>query len=507
MSETNPAPYYTDEISISEVLLKLWAKRGLIIMLPLIFAGLTFIGLLVGKTAMHNEVSLYIELNGIVLTEDVIHSDDESGTSPRSTGTSDAADGVGVGGVVNYKITTRYPNRTIFSPQDLTNPTVINLLAADTTLDPQDLAKAIDVHFGTPLSNGVLLEYKAALSASSKSSAEDIVLLNARYQRKLNAAAKRGVKIIVDYVALGVPLEEGKRIAELLPKLWNRVYTEQFATQISPDIATQRWTSYNFDVTSAIGLQEADIQLTNLKKGVELLATDNRLRGVKSSLGTTAADLKGYVDEFRTIFFDPLFLYAFNRDDTLTRIYAQDLRFEIQEINQEITELNERLAEIAAFSGSQGSASTGAGGGGDMMKLDGSALSTVVSLAEQAALSSYLQTSLDARFDLVQRRSTLSTRLDRITSDSVSGTISESFIETAVTRYKTITSDYNDILTNALSIVQANTPSFYAVVTQPATEESLIGKRDLLFLALAVALGGMVAIIAALLWPRPEGAP
>ena len=56
-------------------------------------------------------------------------------------------------------------------------------------------------------------------------------------------------------------------------------------------------------------------------------------------------------------------------------------------------------------------------------------------------------------------------------------------------------------------MLQANTPSFYNVMTQPDnTEGSLMAKRDVLFIALALALGGMLAIIAALVWPKPEGA-
>ena len=473
----NPAPY-EDEISISELLLKLWAKRGLIVMLPLIFAGLTIVGLLISKSVSHSELSFYIELHGIALS--IAENDSDE------------------------RITARYPNGTIFSPQDLTNPTVITLLADEAGLDPQALAENIDVQFGTPLSNGVLMEYKAALSANSKASAEDLASLNARYQRKLDAAAKRGLKITLNYVALGVSLMEGERVAALLPKSWNRVYTEQFATQISSDIATLRWTEYSFDLSSAIGLQEADIQLKNLRNGVELLATDDRLKGVKNFRGTTAADLRGYIDDFRSIFFDPLFRYAFNREGTLAKVYAQDLRFEIQEIDREVAELNDRLAEIRKFQGTARSDAVNTNGARDMAQLDGSALSTVVNLAEQAALSSYLQASLDARYELIKKRAMLSTRLDRITADANSGQISESFIETAIARYETITSSYADILIKAQSVLQANTPAFYAVTTQPDTDGSLIGKRDLLFIALAIALGGMLAVIAALVWPQRQ---
>ena len=61
-------PYYDDEISISELLMKLWAKRGLIVMLPLVLAGLTVAGLLLSKTSQQTILNYYIELNGITLT-------------------------------------------------------------------------------------------------------------------------------------------------------------------------------------------------------------------------------------------------------------------------------------------------------------------------------------------------------------------------------------------------------------------------------------------------------
>ena len=82
MSDTPLSAYeqhrYDDEISISELLMKLWAKRGLIVMLPLVFAGLTLVGLLVSKTSQQNEVSLYVELVGISLRDAVSDNDNDS---------------------------------------------------------------------------------------------------------------------------------------------------------------------------------------------------------------------------------------------------------------------------------------------------------------------------------------------------------------------------------------------------------------------------------------------
>ena len=480
----NHAPY-DDEISIYDLLLKLWAKRGLIVILPLIFAGLTVIGLLIGKTSAQNEVSVYIELNGITLSAAARDSDGDSDSDS------------------DKKITTRYPNGTFFSPQDLLNPTVIGGLAGKTGLDSKALTENIDVQFGTPISNGVLIEYKAALAANSKASSQDLAVINERYRAKLEAAAKRGLKVTIDYVALGISKEAGGEIVERLLQLWNKVYTEQFVTYLSPEIASLRWTETKFDLTSRIGLQEADIQLTNLKLGVDLISKDDRLKGMNTGQGPLAADLAGYIDDFRSIFFDPLFLGAFGSEDTLTRVYAQDLRFKLDELDREIDELNQRLKDISDFqTGAKGLRSGDNGREGP--QLDGDALSTVVNLAEQAALSSYLQTSLDQRYELIKERAVLSTRLERIGVGNSKEQIGAEFTALAQARYERITAGYANILALAQSTLASQTPSYYSIITQPDTEGSLLSKRDLLFLALAIALGGMLAIIAALVWPEKQ---
>ena len=493
LTSYNPAPY-DDEISISELLLKLWAKRGLVVMLPLVLAGLTLVGLLMGKTNHQNTVSFYIELNGISLTSVPKSTDSDSDRDSDRDSNRDS----------DSEVTTRYPNGTRFSPQDLSNPSVISLLAAETGLETKDLAEHINIEFGTPVSNGVLLEYKAALAANSKASMQDLAALNARYEAKLAAASKRGLKITVNYVELGISQSEGSGIAELLPRLWNRVYTEQFATRLPAEISTLRWTENRFDLTSAIGLQEADVQLANLAQGAELIAKDDRFKGIRGGQGTLAGDLAGYIEDYRSIFFDPLFLAAFRKNDTLTRVYTQDLKFEMAELEQEIAEVNQRLTDIRQFQGGE-RAAAGASTAREATQLDGSALSTVVNLAEQAALSSYLQESLDLRYELTKKLGVLNTRLARINPDAgESATVGDDFVTLAIERYDTITQSYEDILTKAQAIADANSPTFYSVITQSNTEGSLIAKRDLLFIVLALALGGMLAIIASLVWPQRQ---
>ena len=142
--------------------MKLWAKRGLIVFLPLVLAGLTVAGLLVTKVNSSDKLSYYIELTGL----------------------KDNA----------------YPNGTAFSPQDLLNPQVTAELKERFALDSgANIGQSMQVAFGSPLSEGVLTEYRAALSANSKASPEEIALINERYEQRVDAAGRRGPRIEVDY--------------------------------------------------------------------------------------------------------------------------------------------------------------------------------------------------------------------------------------------------------------------------------------------------------------------
>ena len=493
MSDRPISPYYDDEISISELLMKLWAKRGLIVALPLVLAGLTLVGLLVGKTSQHNTVSFYIELDGISLSSSPANSNSNSDTDTDTDTDTDS------------DITTRYPNGTLFSPQDLMNPSVIAAVASQYALPSAELANHIDVQFGTPLSAGVLKEYEQAIAANSKASAQELGALNQQYERKFQATSKRGLKISVNFVELGVTEASGSQIAESLAKEWNTIYRKQFVTALPAAVAGLRWTDVVYDITSNVGIQEADNQLRQLQIGAELLAQDERLRGLKNARGTTASDLAGYFEDFRDIFFEPMFLATFSDGSSLSKIYEQDLRLRETELAHQIAELDTRLADIRSYQQQDRTSSSAQSGARDATQIDGSALNTIVNLAAQASLSGYLQRTLDERYQLVQERTQLQTRLSRIAPDQGSDTLlSPDFKELAQARYGTLVTGYADLLKNAQAILDSTLPSYYSVITQPEAEGTLVDKRDLLFIALAIALGGMLAIIAALVWPQRQ---
>ena len=472
-------PYYDDEISISELLMKLWAKRGLIVMLPLVLAGLTVAGLLLGKTSQQTVLNYYIELNGITL----------------SSADSDSV----------KTITTRYPNGIVFSPQDLMNPSVLQLLATQYSIEVDQISEEVAVDFGTPLSKGVLVEYEAALSANSKASAETLAAINERYQEKLAASAKRGLKISVDYVALELSKERGQQLAVDLASTWNTIFTTQFKTQITPAAISQRVPLYSHDVTSTVGFLAAENQLKQIEEGTQALAKDGRLAALSTQYGTTAADLLGYLEDFRSIYFDPLYVNAFAQDSALSGLYRRDTQLQINEISEDIEELNSRLTDIQQFQrGALGSSSPSRDLNNGSAQYDGSALTEVVSLAERAALSGYLEQTLNARRELTAKRAALQTKLQRIdnAAELANMSVTDDFLKVAVTRYNDVVGAYGGLIEAARAMLIAETPSYFSPITQPNTSGRLLEKRDSLFIALALALGGMLAVIAALVWPQ-----
>ena len=252
----------------------------------------------------------------------------------------------------------------MFSPQDLVNPAVLADLASQYKTSVSALAENLDAQFGTPLSQGVQVEYAAALAANSKADASTIAGINERYQQKIAATAKRGLKISVNFVALELSREAGTQLAVDLAKTWNRIFTTQFKTRLSPDVISQKRPRYELDVTSTVGFLAAENQLKMIQKGTEMLAQDGRLAGLTDETGATAGDLLGYLEDFRAIYFDPLYLNAFAQRSALSDLYLRDTQLAIDELSEEIEELNTRLTDIQNYQqgGNSFSNATGASG-------------------------------------------------------------------------------------------------------------------------------------------------
>ena len=461
---------HTDEISIGELIEKLWRKRGLIVFLPLVLAGLTVAGLLLTKATSAEKLSYYIELTGL----------------------KDNA----------------YPNGTAFSPQDLLNPQVTAELGQRFPVkNTGDLGESIQVQFGTPLSEGVLTEYRAALSANSKASPEEIALINQRYEERVNATARRGLRIEVDYVGLGLTKSQGTELAYALPQVWNQVFSSRFRIFLDAGIASLPTVETDVDITTTVGALEAELQLTSIKEGIGILKEDARFRALQAN-GVSPGDLERKITDFQRIYFDPIYSGTFSEESGLSAIYRRDLVLELAELDASLEELNERIVAITELQRTNTGSSTGRNefnSGSSQVQIEGDALNQLVTLSRTASLAEYLQASFDERIELIQRKATINTRLQKMGDGDGDGPLSDEFVLVAAERFTSIKKLYGALLLDAQKTARAEAPSLYEVGTE-VQGNRLLQRRDFLFIALALAIGGMIAVITAFLAPARRGA-
>ena len=507
MNDSAQQPYDDDEISISELLMKLWAKRGLIVMLPLVLAGLTIALLLATKATAPNTLVYYVELVGI----ESRLGDAEGAPSGAGAGMGAGAN-AGAGAQQNISTQTRYPNGTAFSPQDLLNPEVTARLAAQFGIESGQLAaEGIFVRYGTPLTEGLLQEYQAALAANSKASTEDLAQIASRYDERIRAAARRGLRIDVDYVELGIDASTGKLVAQALPQIWNEVYSSRFRIFIDSGVLGLSLAEYRgASIATTVGALEADLQLRGITKGVELLRNDARFRALRSATGATPAELAQGITDFRSIYFEPIYSSSFASDDSLARVYRRDLELSMKELDIALDELNARIdtiTELQTRGTSTGGSMATMGRDSSQVEISGDSLGQLVTLSRQASLAEYLTTSFDARFELVTDKADLTTRYEKMITNSAvdsAGMLSADFVKSAEKRFKTIQEEYTSLLTSAQAMALNETPSLYQAMSEVTGSAGLIEKRDALFIALALALGSMLAIIATLVWPQRQ---
>ena len=498
---------FDDEISISELLMKLWAKRGLIVMLPLVLAGLTIALLLATKATAPNILVYYVELVGIES-----RLGDAGGSPSGADANGGASAGELTGAQQNISAQSRYPNGTAFSPQDLLNPEVTSRLATQFGIESGQLAaEGISVRYGTPLIPGLLQEYKAALASNSKASVEDLAQIASRYDERILAAARRGVRIDVDYAKLGIDASTGTLVAQALPMIWNEVYATRFRIFIDSGVlGLSLAKNSDASIATTVGAIEADLQLRGITKGVELLRDDARFRALRSATGATPAELAQRITDFRSVYFEPIYSSSFASDDSLARVYRRDLELSMKELDIALDELNARIdtiTELQTRGASTGGSMTTMGRDSSQVQIGGDSLGQLVDLSRQASLAEYLTTSFDARLELVASKADLTTRYEKMIANSAvssANMLSADFVETAETRFKTIQEEYASLLTSAQAMALNETPSLYQAMSEVTESASFIEKRDGLFIALALALGGMLAVIAALVWPQRQ---
>ena len=262
----------------------------------------------------------------------------------------------------------------------------------------------------------------------------------------------------------------------------------------------------NIRLDTTVGAAEADLTLDIMATGLEKLRDDARFRAIFFD-GVTPADAIAALESFRNLYFDPIFTSSFTEAGGLSSVYRRDLQLQLFELQSQLTELDSRIAvilEVQQRSSNEGLASSNNARGGSQIQLESDALGQLVSLSTAASLAEYLQETLNQRLDFVSQQARINTRLAKMGSAEGNlkldqNSLDANFYSAAFQKFQNLQANYEGLVAQAQASALAETPALYQVMTE-VMGEKLLERRDFLFIALALALGGMLAIVTALLW-------
>jgi len=178
-----------DEISLTDIALRFWSRRGVLVAVPALFVAAVAIYVFASMATAVLPTVHYVELRAI-----------EKG---------------------------KYPSGAVFSPKDLLAPEVIAEVARQVKVDAVALRRAVNVEYGTPTASGVIAAFEQRISQKGLSPV-DIERITADFEESLARANERGLRITVDHASLGLPPQASAAMASLIPSIWADIFSERY---------------------------------------------------------------------------------------------------------------------------------------------------------------------------------------------------------------------------------------------------------------------------------------
>ncbi len=451
---------FDDEISLADIMHKLWRRRGVMVMVPIFTGALGVLAALLIATQSTAPIIHYVNLTGI-----------DKG---------------------------KYPNGVDFSPRDLQSPEVLSSLADKFGIEQFDnFEEAVSVSYGVPTTRGILQKYEVRLSQKGLKAAE-IDAINAELNEELGRATEKTAQIAIDYQSIGVDEGLAAQMALALPTIWAEVFTTKFRvldnTQLS---GMSRVETLLLDTPVAV--LEVNDYIIEMIRGLEIIESDARLSGLQTVSGSTAADLLSRVEDFNKLYLSAIMGRNLNNKDEITEFYQNDIFLRLVQINELVEGIDSTIYSIkSVISGEVNEVVPGQSYGADRMQVTGDAISDIVNLVNKSSLSDYMTGLLDEKMRLIQTRSELKLRLSKIKQDIKFPPI---FIKNTEKKLNILNKEYIELLVAAREMNRQNNKTLSQSLGSPHRAGSLIPKLGILIIQLSIVAGGFIAAVAALLMP------
>lgn len=456
-----------DSISLSDIFWRLWDRRGIIVLVPLLLVGFAVLFVVVSSLVQDRPVTHLISLRNIE--------------------------------------NQRYPNGTEFSPRDLLIPEVLTELRRRFDIAPDiDIREAVSVAYDSPLAAGISQKYQQRLAARNLSQAE-IDALNQSYLEELRSSMRSSLRINVDYRALGLDSAAGLAIASELPRLWSSIYTTKYRIFVDRRLADLAVTRSEEDLATTGSVITANARLSAMRRGLDTFTGDNRFAMLRTPDGKSAADLIIELNNFNSIWFNPVKAQAFRGTDTTASAYLDELRLSIAEKRRQIGAFDATLAGLVDYQKSGqplqvGQPAVVPGEQGNTIQFGDSSFAGIVQLAQQASFSGFVQRTLDERRDLMIELSALEREQEFALNTADSVAVTAQFRAQAAEILRDLTAEYVQLVRGAEDVTRSRAGDLSEPLYGPAvTGVSLLSSRNILTIAAAGLAGGLLAVLGVLL--------
>lgn len=452
---------FFDEVSINDVIIKLWKRRGLILILPVLSGLLAVASVLLMATQSINPMIHFVSLTGVTNGE--------------------------------------YPNGVKFSPLDLKSSEVLINVANKFGLNDYDaLSEAIDVTFGAPTNVGIIKKYQVKLSQNKLKVAE-IDQINEQFNEELSNATEKTAKIAIDYQSIGIDEGLAAQIALTLPLSWAEVFTKKFRILDNPKLSGISQIQ-EINLRTPSNIIEASDYLANMLDGLEIIENDSRLSGLQTDSGETAADLRVKVRDFNNLYLSAILSRNLSNKDELTKFYQNNFTLRIAMLTEQLNGVNETVNSIRSMiSGGSNSEVEDTSFSNNRANFGGSSLTEIVDLVNKSSMTDYLTSLFQLKLEIIKERSELNLRMSKIEEEVQ---YSDEFLISTEQKLNKLNSKYTDILVGARQMNLQNNKTLSKSLGSPHLTGSLFPKRSILIILLSVIVGGLVAAIAALMLPK-----
>lgn len=454
-------------ISFSDIFWRLWQWRGLIVFVPMLFAG---------------AAALFVVFSALGQSRHAIYL-------------------VSLRNIENQ----HYPNGSEFSPRDLLIPEVLSEIRRIYEIPGNiDLNEAISVAYDSPVADGIAKSYQQRLSARNLTQAE-IEALNQSYLQELRGAMRSALRITVDYPALGLDSERGLALAADLPRLWTAIYTTKyriFTDRGLADLAVTR-TVENLESTTSILV--ANNRLRAMVKGIGMFLEDNRLSMLRGADGISPADLLIEMNNFDAIHFSVLKSIAFQAEDAAAHAYMNRLRLDISEKKRQIQAFESTLSSLGDYQRSRGTEQVSQRPAAQAeqpssIQIGDSTFSSIVELAERGSYVELVRRVLDERRGLMIELAALEREQQLATSGAKDIAVSPAFISEAAASLNALTGQYSQMLRSAEEQLRTRGGELFEPLIGPRLGGSpLLSLRSLLIVAAAGLAGLLLTVVGVLI--------